>query len=191
MSCRYGCTILLNIFHVNTGNGMIQKINDYQIKNLVKYLDKTLLLENAALKRLPSRINETSVNEIKQRMIQHLKHTFDQKNKLEQIIFEFKEKYEYLGIITTNTPSVSNTNNAKENSFQTSPRTSDTKNENLIDDITSFPEQAEFAKIKQEYIIEYDELVAYETLIQIAEMTEFEDKDAVMKLLNESKQEEG
>jgi hypothetical protein len=37
---------------------------------------------------------------------------------------------------------------------------------------------------------EYDELVAYETLIQIAEMTEFEDKDAVMKLLNESKQEE-
>lgn len=75
MSGRYGCTILLNIFHVNTGNGMIQKINDYQIKNLVKYLDKTLLLENAALKRLPSRINETSVNEIKQRMIQHLKHT--------------------------------------------------------------------------------------------------------------------
>ena len=153
MSGRYGCTILLNIFHVNTGNGMIQKINDYQIKNLVKYLDKTLLLENAVLKRLPFRINETSVNEIKQRMIEHLKHTFNQKNKLEYIIFEFKVKYEYLGIITTNTPSVSNTNNAKENSFQTSPRTSDTKNENLIDDITSFPEQAECAKIKQDYIM--------------------------------------
>jgi hypothetical protein len=80
MSGRYGCTILLNIFHVNTGNGMIQKINDYQIKNLVKYLDKTFLLENAVLKRLPFRINETSVNEIKQRMIEHLKHTFNQKN---------------------------------------------------------------------------------------------------------------
>ena len=79
---------------------------------------------------------------------------------------------------------------AKENSFQTLVKPSDTKNENLIDDITSFPEQAEFAKIKQDYIIEYDELVAYETLIQIAETTEFEDKDAVMKVLNESKQEE-
>lgn len=46
---------------------MIQKINDYQIKNLVKYLDKTLLFEDAALKRLPTRINETSVGEVKQR----------------------------------------------------------------------------------------------------------------------------
>ncbi|MDN5846776.1 MAG: DUF892 family protein [Candidatus Nitrosocosmicus sp.] len=169
---------------------MIQKINDYQIKNLVKYLDKTLLLENAALKRLPTQINETSLDEVKQRMIQHLKHTFNQKNKLEQIIFEFKEKYEYLDLVTTNTSIVSNTNNAKENSFQTSEKRSYTKNENLIDDIAPFPEQAEFAKIKQDYIIEYDELVAYETLIQIAEMTEFEDKGAVMKLLNESKQEE-
>ena len=92
---------------------MIQKINDYQIKNLVKYLDKTLLLENAALERLPTRINETSVDEVKQRMIQHLKHTFNQKNKLEQIIFEFKERYDYLDLNTTQYTNVSNTNNCE------------------------------------------------------------------------------
>jgi class 3 adenylate cyclase/ferritin-like metal-binding protein YciE len=182
--------ILLNIFHVNTGNGMIQKINDYQIRNLVKYIDKTLLLENNALERLPTRINETSIDDIKQRMIQHLKHTFNQKNRLEQIIFDFKKSYDFLDLNTTQIPVVSNTKNTKENSFQTSAKPSNTKSENLIDDITTFPEQAEFAKIKQDYIIEYDELIAYETLIQMAEMTEFEDKEAVMILLNEGKQEE-
>ena len=83
--------ILLNIFHIKTGNGMIQKINDYQITNRVKYIDKTLLLENNAVKRLPTRINETSIDDVEQRMIQHLKLTLNQKNKLEQIIFEFKK----------------------------------------------------------------------------------------------------
>lgn len=83
--------ILLNIFHVNTGNGMIQKINDYQIRNLVKYIDKTLLLENNALERLPTRINETSIDDVKQRMIQRLKHTFNQKNRLEQIFLTLKK----------------------------------------------------------------------------------------------------
>ena len=33
---------------------MIQHIKDYQIKNLVKYLEKTLLFENAAIERLPT-----------------------------------------------------------------------------------------------------------------------------------------
>lgn len=90
---------------------MNYKTNDYQIKNIIKYLDKVLLLEIAALERLSIRANETSINEVKQRMILHLKQTFDQKNKLEQVVIEFKEKYDYIGLNTTQIPVESDTNN--------------------------------------------------------------------------------
>jgi adenylate cyclase len=169
---------------------MVQKTNDYQIKNVVKYLDKILILENAASERLPVRIDETSIEEVKQRMIPHLKHTVNQKNKLGQIIYEFKERYQYLYLNISHTPIVSGTNNSVENSYQTS-KSLDTKNEKVVEyDKTSSLEEVEFAKIKQDYIIEYDELIAYETLIQIAETTEFDNKNAVMISLNEGKQEE-
>ncbi len=169
---------------------MVQKTNDYQIKNLIKHLDKILLLENAALERLPVRIDDTFIEEMRERMIPHLKHTVNQKNKLEQMIMEFKKRYDHLGLKITQRPIVSSINNQIENSIQASLKPSGTKSENFTDESTAFAEEAEFAKIKQDYIIEYDELVAYETLIQIAETTEFEDKDSVIKLLDKGKQEE-
>jgi class 3 adenylate cyclase len=170
---------------------MIQKINDYQIKNLVKYLDKALILENAALERLPIRINETSIEEVRQRMIPHFKHTVNQKNKLKQIILDIEKRYKHLDLNILQAQIVSETNNSIKNSFQTSGKILDAQNKNLIEnDKTSIPEEVEFEKIKQDYLIEYDELTAYETLIQIAEVTEFDSKEAVMKILNDHKQEE-
>ena len=170
---------------------MIQKTNDFHIKNLVKYLDKALILEKVAVERLPVRIGETSIDEVRQRMKPHLKHTINQKNKLEQIIFEFKERYDCIGLNISHTAILSEANNSIKNSSQTSGRVLDTMKENLVEeDKITIPEEVEFAKIKQDYIIEYDELIAYETLIQIAETTEFDNKDIVMKILYESKQEE-
>jgi adenylate cyclase len=170
---------------------MIQKTNDFHIKNLAKYLEKALILENAALERLPVRIGETSIDEVRQRMKPHLKHTINQKNKLEQIIFEFKERYDCIGLNISHTAILSEANNSIKNSSQTSGRVLNTMKENLVEeDKITIPEEVEFAKIKQDYIIEYDELIAYETLIQIAETTEFDNKDVVMKILYESKQEE-
>ncbi|MDN5846321.1 MAG: DUF892 family protein [Candidatus Nitrosocosmicus sp.] len=168
----------------------MSQVNDYQIKHLVKYLENTLFLEKAALDRLPTRINETPIHEIKQRMIQHLEHTYKQENRLEQIILEFRESYEYLNFdITHPTEEDSKINRIGENSRQTLVESAD-ENKNFINNINSVSEEIEFANIKQDYIIEYDELVAYETLIHIAGTTEFQDKDVVLKLLNESKQEE-
>jgi len=169
---------------------MNQKINDYQIKNLIKYLDKILLFENAAFERLTIRTNQTPILEVKQRMILHLKHTFDQKYKLEQMVIDLKENYDYLGLNTIKIPGKSITNNSKENSIQTTAKSSISKNENIIDGIGYSPEDAEFAKIKQDYIIEYDELTTYETSIQIAETIELEGKEAILRLLSEGKQEE-
>lgn len=61
------------------------------------------------------------------------------------------------------------------------------KNEDFIGGFSYSPEETEFAKIKQDYILEYDELTAYETSIQSGETIEFDDKDVILRLLNEGK----
>ena len=64
------------------------------------------------------------------------------------------------------------------------------KNEDFIGGFSYSPEETEFAKIKQDYILEYDELTAYETSIQLGEKIVFDDKDLILRLLNEGKKEE-
>ena len=170
---------------------MNQKIDDYQIKNLIKYLDKVLLFENAALKRLSIRINETTIKEVEHRMMGHLNHTSNQKDKLEKMASKIKEKYNYHLLNTTQFPDENYTNDSKESTIHSrtkSPLFS--IKEDFIDRNGLSPEENEFAKIKQDYILEYDELIAYETSIQLAETIEFDDKDAVQRLLIEGKQEE-
>ena len=54
----------------------------------------------------------------------------------------------------------------------------------------SISEETEMAKIKQDYMVEYDEIVAYDTLILIAEMTDLSNKKDIIQLLRESMQEE-
>ncbi len=167
---------------------MPQKSNDYQIKQLIEYLSKTLHMENDAIGRLPTRISETPIQELKQRMVKHLEDTYKQRNRLEQIILKLGEKSHYcFGLDLTQ--AASNTPSTIKNSFQTSAKSLDA-DKNILDDNNSILEETELTKIKQDYIIEYDELVAYETLIQIAEATEVVNKHDMIQLLKESKQEE-
>jgi class 3 adenylate cyclase len=56
--------------------------------------------------------------------------------------------------------------------------------------IRSISDETEMAKIKQDYMIEYDEFVAYDTLIIIAEMTGLSNKNDIVQLLKDSMQEE-
>jgi adenylate cyclase len=56
---------------------------------------------------------------------------------------------------------------------------------------SSIPEEIELMKIKQDYIIEYDELVAYNTLLHIAEeIPDLPQKNDIIKSLKETIQEE-
>jgi class 3 adenylate cyclase len=56
--------------------------------------------------------------------------------------------------------------------------------------ISSISDETEMVKIKQDYMIEYDEFVAYDTLIIIAEMTGLSNKNDIVQLLKDSMQEE-
>ena len=67
--------------------------NNVQSKtNPVEDLNEILSIENASVERILSRIDQTPINEIKQRLKQHLDETFHQKIRLERIITELGGK---------------------------------------------------------------------------------------------------
>ena len=167
---------------------MAKKSNEYQVKQFIDYLNKTLCIENAAIERLTTRIEQTPIQDIKQRLVQHLKETHKQKSRLVQIISILGKKPDN---IKANSPqSVAGTSNKIENTFQT---TADhlTYNENFKDGLnSSIPEEIELIKIKQDFIREYDELVAYNTLLHIAEEIPDLSQNDIIKSLKETIQEE-
>jgi adenylate cyclase len=165
-----------------------KKSNEYQVKQFIDHLNKTLSIENAAIERLTTRIEQTPIQDIKQRLVQHLKETHKQKSRLVQIISILGKKPDN---IKANSPqSVAGTSNKIKNTFQT---TADylTYNENFKDGLnSSIPEEIELIKIKQDFIREYDELVAYNTLLHIAEEIPDLTQNDIIKSLKETIQEE-
>jgi adenylate cyclase len=165
-----------------------KKSNEYQVKQFIDHLDKTLSIENAAIERLTTRIEQTPIQDIKQRLVQHLKETHKQKSRLVQIISILGKKPDN---IQANSPqSVAGTSNKRKNTFQT---TADylSYNENFKDGLnSSIPEEIELIKIKQDFIREYDELVAYNTLLHIAEEIPDLSQNDIIKPLKETIQEE-
>jgi adenylate cyclase len=165
-----------------------KKSNEYQVKQFIDHLNKTLSIENAAIERLTTRIEQTPIQDIKQRLVQHLKETHKQKSRLVQIISILGKKPDN---IQANSPqSVAGTSNKIKTTFQT---TADylTCNENFKDGLnSSIPEEIELIKIKQDFIREYDELVAYNTLLHIAEEIPDLSQNDIIKPLKETIQEE-
>ena len=59
--------------------------NHKQFKSkLVENLNETLVIENESINRTTSRIEQTPIQEIKQKLTQHLEETYKQKNRLKQ-----------------------------------------------------------------------------------------------------------
>jgi ferritin-like metal-binding protein YciE len=56
------------------------------LSDLVEKLNEALSTENASTDRIISRIDQTPIEEVKQRLKQHLKETHNQKNRLRRII---------------------------------------------------------------------------------------------------------
>ena len=67
--------------HNNTFDNNVQLISE-----LVENLNEALATENASIDRIISRIDQTSIQEVKQRLKRHLKETHIQKSRLRRII---------------------------------------------------------------------------------------------------------
>ena len=157
------------------------------ISKLVEHLNEALSTENASIDRIISRIDQTPIQQVKQKLKQHLEETHIQKSRLERIITE-------LGGKPTNAKAdlrrslLTTTMTMKK--IQAKTTESVTEHNDDEEEGNSMPEEMELMQIKQDFIIEYDELVAYNTLIQIIQSTNLPQQHEITLLLEQSMQEE-
>jgi adenylate cyclase len=156
------------------------------ISKLVEHLNEALSTENASVDRIISIIDQTPIQEVKQKLKQHLEETHIQKNRLERIITE-------LGGKPTNAKAdlrrslLTTTMTMRKILAKTAESVIEHNDE---EEHNSMPEEMELMQIKQDLIIEYDELVAYDTLIQIIQRTNLPQQNEITLLLEQSMQEE-
>jgi class 3 adenylate cyclase len=135
--------------------------NDVRSKlDLVKELNEILSIENAAAVRIASRIDRTPIQEVKRILKRNLIETNTQKIRLQDIIKQFGEEPTSmkadLSFVSTNNITTRSKNNHPENTKI------GLQNMSLKH---SLPEEYEMEQIRQDFAINHDELVAYESLI--------------------------
>ncbi|MGH9998004.1 MAG: DUF892 family protein, partial [Nitrososphaeraceae archaeon] len=159
--------------------------NNVQSKSiLVEDLNKILSIENASIDRIISRIDQTSLQELNRRLKQHLEETYLQRSRLQRIITELggKPTYTKADLSRLAPPA---TIIMKKRSITTA----ESKKEDNIRD-NSMPEEEELVRIKQDRIIEFNELEGYESLIQTMQTMDMPQRHEITLLLEQSVQEE-
>src|SRR5215208_6030963 len=149
----------------------------------VEFLNEALSAENAAVDRITSRIDQTPIQELKNRLQQHLQETHKQQERLRQIITK-------LGGDPTD---------SKADLPKLQPPTTMMMKKMMKDTIKSItddnkdnplPEEMELMEIKQDAIAEGAEIIAYETLIAITQRINEIPQEEIILLLKQSLQEE-
>jgi ferritin-like metal-binding protein YciE len=155
------------------------------ISELVENLNEVLSTENASIDRIISRIDKTPIQEVKQRLKQHLEETHIQKNRLKRIITGLggKPTDAKADLSRSNLPTMM----TKRKDF---PKTAESKTEGNGRENSTLKEEDELVQMKQDFIIEHDELVAYESLIRTMQMTDTPQQHEITFLLEQSMQEE-
>jgi ferritin-like metal-binding protein YciE len=157
------------------------------ISELVENLNEVLSTENASIDRIISRIDQTSIQEVKQKLKQHLEETHIQKSRLERIITQLGGKPT---VAKADLPTSMQSTTMMMRKIQAKTTESVTEHNDDDEEDNSMPEEMELMQIKQDFIIEYDELVAYNTLIQIIQSTNLPQQHEITLLLEQSMQEE-
>jgi adenylate cyclase len=153
---------------------------------LVEHLNEALSTENASVDRITSRINQTPIEEVKQKLKQHLEETHIQKSRLERIIAQLGGKpTDAKADLPTSMQSTTMT--MRKILAKTAESVTE---DNDDEEDNSMPEEMELMKIKQDFIIEHDELVAYDMLMQIIQRTDLPQQHEITLLLEQSMREE-
>lgn len=151
---------------------------------LVEKLNEVLSIENASIDRITSRISQTPIQEVKQRQRQHLRETHTQKSRLDRIIRR-------LGGEPTNAKAELSRSNRLGMVREYFSKNAESEvevggQENSI----SISEEDELVQMKNDFVIEHDEMMAYETLIQAVQMANMHQWQEFVCLLERSMKEE-
>jgi adenylate cyclase len=154
------------------------------VSGLVERLNEVLSIENAFVDRITSRISETPIQELNRRLKQHLEETYLQKSRLQRIITELGGKPTYAKADLSRLAQPATIIMKKR-----SIKTAESKKEDNVRD-NSMPEEEELVRIKQDRIIEFNELEGYQSLIQTMQTTDMPQQHEITLLLEQSVQEE-
>lgn len=149
----------------------------------VEFINEALSAENAAVDRITSRIDQTSIPELKERLHQHLEETHNQQDRLKQIIAKFggEPTDSKANLPKLEPPTTMMMKKMMKDTFKSI--TNDNKDNPM-------PEEMELMEIKQDAIAEGAEIIAYETLIAITQRMKEISQGEIISLLKQSLQEE-
>jgi class 3 adenylate cyclase/ferritin-like metal-binding protein YciE len=167
------------LYHEKSYDNKIQLLSE-----LVKNLNEALSTETASVDRIISRIDQTPIQEVKQRLKTHLKETHIQKSRLRRIIRRLggkptDAKADLSLSFVSNTMPIGN-------NF---PKTVKSKTENNGLE-NSLPEEYELVQMRRDFALEHDELMTYQSLMRTMQMTDMPRQHENMSLLEKSIQEE-
>jgi adenylate cyclase len=154
------------------------------ISGLIERLNEVLSIENASVDRITSRISQTPIQELNRRLKQHLEETYLQKSRLQRIITELGGKPTYAKADLSRLAQPATIIMKKR-----SIKTAESKKEDNVRD-NSMPEEDELVRIKQDRIIEFNELEDYESLIHTMQTMDMPQQHEITLLLEQSVQEE-
>lgn len=140
---------------------------------LVEYFDEALAIENAAIDRIQSRIEETPIQQGKQRLQQHLEETRGQQSRLRDIITKYG----------------GNPTESKADLSTPKPPTTQLMKKTLKDTVKSvtgkadnpLPEEMELIRCKEDAILEHAEIIGYKMLIQLSQRANAQDAIPILK----------
>ena len=175
----------------NTENNDDSKIHVESKLNIVKELNGVLSIENAAAVRIASRIDNTPIEGLKEILKRHLDVTNIQKIRLQDIIRQFggkptDTKADLLSSFVSNTTTTTTSTTHSENNLQESLGKEE-QNKILK---RSMPEDYEIVLLRQDFTINHDELMAYESLIENMQVMDIPRKQDNLSLLEKSMKEE-
>ena len=149
----------------------------------VEFINEALSAENAAVDRITSRIDQTSIPELKERLHQHLEETHNQQDRLRQIITKFggEPTDSKANLPKLEPPTTMMMKKMMKDTFKSI--TDDNKDNPM-------PEEMELMEIKQDAIAEGAEVIGYEALIAIAQKSSNLQQNDIIPLLKQSLQEE-
>ena len=159
--------------HANTHMSTNTNNSSELTSKVVEHLNEMLSAENAAIDRIESRIDQTPMESAKQRLKQHLEETRGHQDRLQQLIGRLggqpTDSKADLPILKP--PSTSMIKKTVKDTVKSMTGGSD----------NPMPEEMELMRTKQDLIIEYAEIVAYDMLIQICQRSSLDDAIPTLK----------
>jgi ferritin-like metal-binding protein YciE len=179
----------------------LEEQNPMMNNKLLQYLNEMLSTENAALERLEFRIQQTTLEDVKRQLQQHLQETIEQQQRLINLIknrgvgttFSPTSSKADLPLLNPKTETTSRVDEMISKPKDTSESEEMHRQERLMSIVNEtenvmMKAEKEFQEAKQDGIIENAEIISYNALIEIAKKVNA--NDAIPTLERSLKEEE-